>query len=111
MCSLPAWVAFGLLIHGSMVLGMGVMLLAASLDPTAPLLELGLLSGAMVVFGALFAAPYVATGVGLARRMAWARALAVAMTVTLVGSIPIGLSLGIYTISVLTDDEVRAEFV
>lgn len=54
--------------------------------------------------------PSILGGIGLLRRRSWARPLIIVMSVIHLFSFPFGTALAIYSLWVVTRDEVRAEF-
>jgi hypothetical protein len=85
--------------------GIGVL----SGDPTA-LGILGILGTLAVVFMSVIALPSILAGVGLLRRHAWGRILALVVGFLSLIDIPFGTALGVYTIWVLMDDGIKKAF-
>jgi hypothetical protein len=61
------------------------------------------------IFVAL-AVPSLAGGYGIIRRKNWGRIAAFVAAVLMLGSVPIGTLVGVFTFVVLLDDEAKAEF-
>ena len=104
-----AWVAYAALIlaitggTGLLVAGLGFL----DTEAMPVLLVTALFTWGL---GVLFAAPMAAVGIGLARRLPWARVGAIIASAFVVGSAPFGTALGVYSWVTLLDDEVVAAF-
>ena len=71
---------------------------------------LGLIGILAVIFMSVIALPGILAGVGLLRRREWGRILAIVVGIISLIDIPIGTALGIYTIWVLLDDDMKKAF-
>lgn len=105
-----AFGAFGLFGALAVLLaGAGGGMLAAMDNPMA-----GLIVGGASVFAAvvvvIFVLPSLLTGWGLLTRKPWARMLAIIVGIISLINIPLGTILGVYTLWVMFQDEVKYQF-
>ena len=105
-------VAHGLRFYGALI---GAVTTVCGLFGGAIALGLGeplglLIAPAFMAFGALIAAPFIATGRGLLDGRPWARTAGIVLSLLIITDLPIGMSLGILGLGVLLDEEVTAAF-
>lgn len=105
--SFVSYAAFTMVI--CFVTAVGLVMLQL-VDPELPLAIIAGAAVFTVAFGAVVSAPFAAVGVGLGRRMWWSRGAALALSALVVGSIPVGTALGLFSFVTLIDDSAGAEF-
>ncbi len=71
---------------------------------------LGLIGTIAVILMAVFGLPGILAGIGLLQRREWGRILALVVGFLSLIDIPFGTALGVYTIWVLMDDNVKRAF-
>ena len=71
---------------------------------------LGLIGTLAVIFMGVLGLPGILAGVGLLQRREWGRILALVVGFLSLIDIPIGTALGVYTIWVLMDDDIKKAF-
>jgi len=108
---------------GAPHIGLGVLMLLASAVVFAAVVGGGLISGdpeairitaivgtTISGFLALTSVPGIVGGIGLLKRLSWARILVLILAVLDLFMVPIGTALGIYSIWVLMQDETAEMF-
>jgi len=81
-----------------------------AIDPEAPAALMMGIAAFTMGLGVVLAVPYTAVGIGLGRRVWWARGAALALGVLSMSSAPFGTALGMYSFVTLLDADVAAEF-
>ena len=74
-----------------------------AIDPEAPVALMMGIAAFTMWLGVVMAVPFTAVGIGLGRRLWWARGAAMALGVLSMGSAPFGTALGIYSFVTLLD--------
>lgn len=102
--------------HGAilMIVGVFVFLLLtgaglASGDRPA-ILAVGVLSIFMLSLFVLFGLPHVIGGIALLNHKSWARTLVIVMSFFALAGFPIGTAIGIYSLWVLFNDDIKKAF-
>ncbi len=103
-----AWHALFLLVGivGLIFMG-GIGVLSGDVKATSILVFVGVIG---LLFFSMLAIPGLVAGLGLLKRQAWARILAVVIGFLSLAAFPLGTALGIYTFFVLFQDEATAYF-
>lgn len=92
------------------VLGGGLAALGGLLSGDADAAAVGGIMGVVAVFFALIAIPGIVIGWGLLNYKGWARILGIIFGIINLINFPIGTAIGIYSLWVLFNDEVAAQF-
>ena len=105
-----SFVAFSLFIMGSALMGAGLFMLIPLLDPEVPHIAMAAMSVVLMGTSSVMAGMFAAVGIGLGRRMWWSRGAALALASLVVGSVPVGLALGVFSFVTLIGADVAKEF-
>ncbi len=97
-----AWVA-----SVTAVVALAMFVLVAALESVA---LAGLLCLPVLAVGAVIGSAYVGVARGLDQRRPWARWAGLALSVLVLGDLPVGTALGLLGVGVLTDDDVATAF-
>jgi hypothetical protein len=103
--------------RGAVVLLIGVMGFAfftgigIFVDDATALGILGLIGTLAILFMGVIALPSILAGVGLLQRREWGRLLALVVGFVSLIDFPIGTALGVYTIWVLMDENIKRVFI
>lgn len=105
-------VAHGFRFYGSLIAAVGLLvgigILGAGVWAGEPVIAL---LGPMVAVGlGAIGTPWLWTGRALLRGEPWARPAGIALSVVMLGDVPVGASLGVLGLGVLLDRDVTADF-
>ncbi len=103
------WIAYGGITFLIMAPVAAILAFVAVVEADSAMVMIPVAASVMALAAAI-SGSFIAVGVGLARRVPWARMGAMVAACFVIGSMPVGTALGVLTFATLLDDKGRLAF-